>query len=85
MPVPVLRQVLTDGLDSVPYASTFLRIALVLGIVYGFKAFFQGASNGSERNMHGKVVMVTVILRLFDHVPAKTNSSRAAHLALANK
>ncbi|TKX19756.1 short chain dehydrogenase-like protein 17 [Elsinoe australis] len=59
MPVPVLRQVLTDGLDSVPYASTLLKIALVLGIVYAFKTFFQGAFNGSERNMHGKVVMVT--------------------------
>lgn len=37
-----------------------MKAACVFAVVYLFKWFFNGAANGSERNMHSKVVMVTV-------------------------
>ncbi|KAF4549219.1 Short chain dehydrogenase-like protein 8 [Elsinoe fawcettii] len=59
MPVPVLRQILSDGLGSVPFAPVLIKVGIVIGIIYLLKVYFQGTTNGSERNMHGKVVMVT--------------------------
>lgn len=59
MPVPVFTKVLEDGLDSIPFAWTLVKILPWLALAYVVKTFFQGARNGSERNMHGKVVMVT--------------------------
>jgi hypothetical protein len=37
-----------------------VKIASVFGVLYLLKWFFNGATNYSERNMHSKVVMVTV-------------------------
>ncbi|KAF2219256.1 hypothetical protein BDZ85DRAFT_46407 [Elsinoe ampelina] len=59
MPVPVIRQLLTEGVGSVPLAPLLFKVGIAIGIIYLLKAYFQGASNGSERNMHGKVVLVT--------------------------
>lgn len=60
MPVNILAQAFNEGLDSIPYGWTILKAACVFAVVYLFKWFFNGAANGSERNMHSKVVMVTV-------------------------
>jgi hypothetical protein len=37
-----------------------LRIIPIIGVIYGLKRYFGGASNRSERVMHSKVVMITV-------------------------
>ncbi len=60
MPVPVITQLLADGFDSIPYLWPVLKTLPWLIGLYLVKAYFEGARNGSERNMHGKVVMVTV-------------------------
>ena len=60
MPVNILAQALDQGIDSIPYGWTILKAAVVIAMVYALKWYFNGASNGSERNMHSKVVMVTV-------------------------
>lgn len=60
MPVYIGAQVLFDGLDSVPFIWPILKTVPWLGALYLLKSFFGGASNGSERNMHSKVVLVTV-------------------------
>lgn len=66
MPVNILAQVFSQGLDSVPYGWTVVKVAPVLALLYLLKWFFNGAVNGSERNMHSKVIMVTVRLSLLD-------------------
>ena len=60
MPVNILAQVFAEGLDSIPYGWTIVKVAPVLALLYLLKWYFNGAVNGSERNMHSKVVMVTV-------------------------
>ena len=60
MPVYIAVQALADGLDSIPFIWPILKTLPWLGALYLLKLFFSGASNGSERNMHAKVVLVTV-------------------------
>ena len=59
MPVYIATQAFLDGVDSVPFIWPILKTLPWLGLLYILKVFFSGASNTSERNMHGKVVMVT--------------------------
>lgn len=60
MPVNILAQVFSEGLDSVPYGWAVAKFTSVFAVLYALKWFFNGATNGSERNMHSKVVIVTV-------------------------
>ncbi|KAF2131655.1 NAD(P)-binding protein [Dothidotthia symphoricarpi CBS 119687] len=59
MPVNILAQVFNEGLGSVPYGWEIAKGISVFAVLYLLKWFFNGAVNGSERNMHSKVVMVT--------------------------
>jgi len=63
MPVNILAQAFSEGLDSIPFGYTVVQVAVVSAVLYVLKWFFNGANNGSERNMHSKVVMVTVSYR----------------------
>ena len=58
--VNILAQAWSEGLSTVPFGWTFVKIAPIFAVLYALKWFFNGATNGSERNMHSKVVMVTV-------------------------
>lgn len=60
MPIGILHQGFTEGLESIPYGWPILKVASVVGVLYLLKWFFNGAVNTSERNMHSKVIMVTV-------------------------
>ncbi|KAL6703183.1 hypothetical protein ACN47E_010112 [Coniothyrium glycines] len=59
MPVNILAQAFSEGLDSIPFGWTVVKAVSVFAVLYLLKWFFNGATNGSERNMHSKVVMVT--------------------------
>lgn len=59
MPVNIIAQVFSEGLDSVPYGWTVAKFASAFAVLYALKWFFNGATNGSERNMHSKVILVT--------------------------
>jgi NAD(P)-dependent dehydrogenase (short-subunit alcohol dehydrogenase family) len=59
MPVPIISQVLFDGFSATPYASIILKITLTLGVLYAIKYYFSGATNTSERVLHGKVAIIT--------------------------
>ena len=61
MPIPIISKVASDGFDAVPGLLTVLRLLPVIGIIYALKRYFGGSSNRSERLMHSKVVMITVI------------------------
>ena len=60
MPIGILHQGFTEGLSSIPYGWPITKVTSVIGVLYLLKWFFNGATNNSERNMHSKVVMVTV-------------------------
>jgi hypothetical protein len=60
MPVPLAAQVLAEGLDSIPFIWPVLKSLPWIAVLVFLKLYFSGTSNASERNMHGKVVLVTV-------------------------
>ncbi|KAE8361647.1 hypothetical protein BDV27DRAFT_132739 [Aspergillus caelatus] len=59
MPIPLIAQGFQEGISSIPYAWTVLKIVPWVLLVAALKYYFGGARNGSERLMHSKVVMVT--------------------------
>lgn len=80
MPIGILHQGFTEGLESIPYGWTIAKVTSIIGVLYLLKWFFNGATNTSERNMHSKVVMVTVGSNPFTFV-ANIDSCRAVQLA----
>lgn len=60
MPIPIIIHGLYKGIDEIPYFWTVLKVGATGLVIGGLKKWFGGAVNGSERNMHGKVVIVTV-------------------------
>lgn len=60
MPIPLIVHGFTEGLSSLAAPFALLKIAACIGFIYLLKRYFGGATNGSERVMHSKVVMVTV-------------------------
>ena len=64
MPVPVMTEIFYNGLHSVPWAPTVLKIAPYAAALYMLRWYFSGAKNSHERIMNSKVVMVTVGLLL---------------------
>ena len=62
MVVPLLAEGFERGLSGIPYLATTVKTALAIGVVYLLKTYFGGAKCTSERDMHGKVIMITVSL-----------------------
>lgn len=60
MPIHILATGFFEGISSIPYGWTVAKIVPWLAIVYLLKWYFNGVTNTSERNMHSKVVMMTV-------------------------
>ncbi len=61
MPVPLLAEGFGRGLSGIPYAWTIIKSIPLLLVIFLLKLYFGGAKCRSERLMHGKVVMVTVV------------------------
>jgi hypothetical protein len=62
MPVHIVAKGWYEGIEAFPYGWTIVKVTPVLGLLYLLKWYFNGATNVSERNMHSKVVMMTVNL-----------------------
>lgn len=60
MPVEIVSKAAFEGLDSIPFLWTAIKAAPFLALLWILKTYFGGARNTSERNMHSKVVMMTV-------------------------
>ena len=60
MPIPLLAEGFGRGISGIPYVWTIVQVVVAIGVVTLLKSYFGGATCGSERVMHGKVVMVTV-------------------------
>lgn len=85
MPVHILGQLWESGFSSVPYGWTLLKVLPAIAVVYLLKLYFNGAVNTSERNMHSKVVMMTVSLHTYIHPQKAKNVFREVHRVLVLK
>ncbi|KJX97841.1 short chain dehydrogenase/reductase family Oxidoreductase like protein [Zymoseptoria brevis] len=59
MPVYIALQAIFEGIGSIPYIWPILKTVPWIALLWVLKTFFSGATNLSERNMHGKVILVT--------------------------
>ncbi|RAH43976.1 putative oxidoreductase, partial [Aspergillus brunneoviolaceus CBS 621.78] len=59
MPIPLIVQGVTEGVSSIPFAWTILKLTPWVLVIAVLKFYFGGARNSSERVMHSKVVMIT--------------------------
>ncbi|CAK4030424.1 related to oxidoreductase, short chain dehydrogenase reductase family [Lecanosticta acicola] len=82
MPVYIAAQALFDGMNSVPYLWPFLKTLPWIALLWVLKTYFQGARNLSERNMHGKVVMVTGGTSGVGEATVRALASRGAQIVL---
>ncbi|PLB49003.1 NAD(P)-binding protein, partial [Aspergillus steynii IBT 23096] len=57
MPIPIITQGITEGISSIPYAYSILKLIPWILVIAALKYYFGGARNSSERLMHSKVVM----------------------------
>jgi hypothetical protein len=60
MPINIIAQAFSEGLSSIPLGWAVVKAAPVFALLYLLKWFFNGPVNKSERNLHSKVIMVTV-------------------------
>jgi NAD(P)-dependent dehydrogenase (short-subunit alcohol dehydrogenase family) len=59
MPIHFLAEVVWKGVPWLPNAWTIFKVLLAVTIVGLLKWYSMGASNPAERQMHGKVIMMT--------------------------
>lgn len=60
MPIEIASKAFFDGLESIPIVWRGIKITGWLILIWLLKTYFGGARNTSERNMHSKVVLMTV-------------------------
>ncbi|KAK7534684.1 hypothetical protein IWX49DRAFT_294646 [Phyllosticta citricarpa] len=82
MPVPIATQVVFDGIGSIPFAWTVIKLVPWLLALYVLKRYFGGSVNTSERKMHAKVVLLTGGTSGIGAQVARELALRGAHLVL---
>ena len=76
MPIPAAAYfALEGGFFELPYIFPILKTIPFLFLFYVLKVYFGGARNTSERDMHSKVVMITVVESLAFCLPTKSYSN----------
>lgn len=61
MPIHLASDIIFKGADAFPYFVPLLKALPWVVLTWILKWYFGGASNTSERLMHSKVVMITVL------------------------
>jgi hypothetical protein len=60
MPIPLLAEVVFKGIPGGISYWAALKFVAVIAVLAAIKWYCNGASNTSERQMHSKVIMITV-------------------------
>jgi hypothetical protein len=60
MPIPFLAELIFNGIPGGFSYWSVIKGILAITVLVALKWYYQGASNGSERQMHSKIVMITV-------------------------
>lgn len=63
MPVNIIGSFIEQGKEAIPYYDEIVQYAPFVAGIGGLKWYFSGASNTWERNLHGKVIVMTVSSR----------------------
>lgn len=82
MVFPLLAEGLSRGVTNIPYVGSLTKLVLFIAVVYLLKRYFGGAKCTSERDMHGKVVMITGGTSGIGAQITKELASRGAQLVL---
>ena len=69
MPLPFLAEVIFNGMPFGISGYTVAKVVVLIALIAAVKWYNYGAINTAERQMHSKVVMITVSLPLFLHRP----------------
>ncbi|KAK6374958.1 hypothetical protein LTR64_003074 [Lithohypha guttulata] len=82
MVVPLLAEGFGRGISNIPHLFTIAKSTAIIGVVYVLKTYFGGAKCLSERNMHGKVVVITGGASGIGAQTTKELASRGAQIIL---
>jgi len=82
MPLPFIADYFWKGIPGVPDGWTMLKIISAITVVAIVKWYCMGASNTSERQMHGKVIMITGGTSGIGAITALKLAERGAQLVL---
>ena len=61
MPIHILASAVFEGVSLFPFVIPLFKLLPLLFSIWLLKMYFGGASSTSERLMHSKIVMITVI------------------------
>lgn len=61
MPIHILASAVFEGVYLLPFVVPLLKVSSLLVLIWLLKIYFGGGSNTSERLMHSKVIMITVV------------------------
>ncbi|ODV58752.1 putative oxidoreductase [Ascoidea rubescens DSM 1968] len=82
MPLHIIGTILVEGTDKVPYWNQIKAITPVVLSIASLKYYFAGARNNWERDLHGKVYIITGGTSGLGASCAKELASRGAQLVL---
>ncbi|KAK9770227.1 hypothetical protein AB5N19_10992 [Seiridium cardinale] len=86
MPLPFLENVLFNGPpDWVPDGWIIFTVVVVIGAIYSIKAYSTGTANDAERDMHGRVVMITGGTSGIGAATARDLAERGAQIVLLTR
>jgi NAD(P)-dependent dehydrogenase (short-subunit alcohol dehydrogenase family) len=85
MPVPLVSNVFKHGFSSIPYLSLAIKVVITIAALYYIKIYFSGASNTSERVLHGKVAIITGGTSGIGAAVAKELATQGAQLVLLTR
>lgn len=60
MPIPFFIHIVQDGFQNALWLLPVAKVLPWLGLIWLIKTYFAGYTSKAERNMHGKVILVTV-------------------------
>ncbi|KAK9368330.1 hypothetical protein V1509DRAFT_623770 [Lipomyces kononenkoae] len=82
MPLDIAWTAITKGPDTIPFWPYIKTYGPWVGVIYVLKRFFSGAKNTWERDMHGRVVMVTGGTTGIGEAVVEDLAKRGAHIIL---
>lgn len=86
MPIPFLRNVMAEGLPEwMPDPRLIIAVVAVVGALYLIKTYSGGTTNTSERDMHGRVIMITGGTSGIGAATARDLAMRGAQLVLLTR
>ncbi|KAK6210441.1 hypothetical protein LQW54_006187 [Pestalotiopsis sp. IQ-011] len=86
MPLPFLESLMAEGIpDWMPEARVLITGAVVIGLLYAIKTYCSGYVNMADRDMHGRIVMITGGTSGIGAITAHDLAARGAQVILLTR